>query len=112
YSGHPPAVAQHIDQHRRSRYIVVPEIVMNRLKRPDQFARGPSKSDNGVGVPVLPITATAEVIRRRAGGRKEDQIALGVRRNYRPYVGTAYGTGTVRRFRLLTQQWIERPSDG
>ncbi len=79
------------DRHERRRrsIVVIPQIVVNRLKRPDHSAgRGPQGHDR-VGVAVPPEAEHAVVVGGSASGGDEHEAALGGRGQHRPRVGGA-----------------------
>jgi hypothetical protein len=55
YRGDRPPAAPHRDQHRLRRNIVVPQIVMNNLKMPQNLARFRAQRNNRVCVIVVTL---------------------------------------------------------
>ena len=80
-------------QERRRRDVVVPEVVMDRLKVPHDFARRRAEGNDRIGVAVVASALAAEVIRARAARGHENQIALRIGGEDRPGVGRS---GSVR----------------
>src|SRR4029077_1274236 len=83
------AVALHCDEHRLRSYVVIPQVVMNHLKVPNDFSRRSAQRDYRVCVFVVTFALAAVEVRARAASRNEDQTALGINRDDRPGVGRA-----------------------
>src|SRR5262249_34109380 len=77
----------------RRRDVVVPQVMMDCLEAPDEFARLRAKRHHRVGEAVVAGTFAAVVVRAGAAGRNEDQLARGVCNNYGPRIG---GPGAMR----------------
>ena len=86
---HALAVARDRDERRWRGVVVIPQIVMNRLERPDQPACRGAQRDDRVGVPVVAKPQHAVVVRRGAARRHEDEVAVGIRDQGGPCVGAA-----------------------
>ncbi len=62
---------------------------MHGLKRPHYLPRRSREGRDGVGVAVVAQPHRAVVVRRRAPGRNEHEVALGIAGQHRPGVGAA-----------------------
>ena len=85
--GHRLAVALDVDQRRRRRHVVVPDVVMHQLLVPFQLAGRRVERDDGVAVQVRALAIAAVVVGRRRTDRRVDDAALGVDGEERPDVG-------------------------
>ena len=85
------------DQRRLSRNVVVPNVVMHRLKVPHHFAGGTSKGDDRTGVVVASVTFAAVIVRAGVAGRKKEKVSGGIGRYDRPDVR---GTEPINRFSI------------
>ena len=113
--GHDPAIARHVHEHRLRREVVVPQVVVHGLERPDKGAGRGAQRHHRVGVSVGAGSQAAEEVRARAAGRYEHQIARGVDVEDRPRVAGA-GVSHLSRQRapapaLCARARVERPHD-
>src|SRR6185295_15689301 len=76
-------------QHRGRGVVVIPQIVVHGLKRPDYLAGRGSQGHDRVGVTIFPETEHAVVVGGGTSGGDEHEIPFGVRRQDRPGVGGA-----------------------
>src|SRR5581483_9015300 len=82
--GNPAVISAHVEQHRRRRYIIVPEIVVHGLKGPDAPAGFSVQSHDGIRKQVVADPFASIVIGARAARWHEQQIAAGINGNNRP----------------------------
>jgi hypothetical protein len=76
-------------QRRLRRQVVIPDVVMHGLKRPDQFTGRGAQRDHGIGVLVVAGPLAAPEIRARRRRRQEYQSTPFVHRHRRPDIGVA-----------------------
>src|SRR2546427_7757838 len=83
------------DRHERRRrsIVVIPQVVVHGLKRPDQLAGRSPEGHDRVGVAVVAETEHAVVIGGGTPGGDEYEIPFRVRRQDRPSVGGARFVG-------------------
>jgi hypothetical protein len=55
-------------------YVVVPQIVVNHLEAPNEFAGGSAKSDNGICPLIVASTNSAEIIWAGATGGNKYEV--------------------------------------
>ena len=84
--GDRPALLAPVEQDRRRRHVVVPEIVMNRLEVPDTRAGVGAQRYDGIGEQVIAEPLAAEVVGARAARRHEDEVARRIGHDHRPRV--------------------------
>ena len=79
------------DRHevRIDRQVVIPQVVAQRLKVPDPFARVRVEGDRAVGEQVLAVAVAAVEVERRRPESSEDEAALDVDAEPAPGVGPA-----------------------
>ena len=73
-------------EERRGRVVVIPEIMMNGLKKPDHLPGGRAEGDDRVRVAILPLSLAAKVVRTRARRRQKDKVARRIGRHHAPGV--------------------------
>src|SRR4051794_1829659 len=66
--------------------IIIPKIVMDCLKLPDELPRVTPHRHHGVRVPVIARPLAAVIVRTRAARRNEDEVSLFINRNDGPRV--------------------------
>ena len=91
-------------QRRLGGIVVVPDVVVDGLERPDHLAGLDVQRDDGIGVAVVAGAQAAPEVGAGAGGRQEDEAARLVDRHRRPDVGRAGGDR-----RIGAGQRIEAP---
>ena len=74
------AVALDVDERRRRRHVVVPDVVVHQLLMPLQLAGRRIERDDRVAVEIRAIAIGAVVVGRRRTDRRVDDAALGVDR--------------------------------
>src|SRR4030095_13391644 len=78
------AVALDVDERRRGRHVVIPQIVMHELVVPLQRAGRRVERDDGVAVQIGAFAIAAVVVGRRRAERRIDEYALGIDRGEGP----------------------------
>ena len=68
---------------------------MHELVGPDERAAARIEGDQGIRVAVIAAPLAAVVVRRRAGSRHEQQVALRIGRHHRPHIGRARAAAAV-----------------
>ncbi len=81
------AVAFDVDQRRRCRYVVIPDVVMNELPVPLQRPGLRVERDDGVGVEVRTFAVAAVIVGRWRTDRREHESSLGIDGEERPDIG-------------------------
>ncbi len=64
-------VALQIEQERRRSNIIIPKIMVNRLKVPDELSRVRSQRNNGIRKQIIAEPFASVIIRARAAGRNK-----------------------------------------
>jgi hypothetical protein len=84
-----PAILVPAEEDWRRRDIVVPEVVVDRLKMPDAYPGIRPQCHDRVGEQVIAQSLTAKVVVARAAGRDDHEVPRRVGNDQRPGVGTA-----------------------
>ncbi len=84
------------EEKRLGRDVVVPEIMMNSLKRPDFFAGGGVEGDDGICVAVVARAHASVVVGCGAAGGEIDEVECGIDGDGAPCVGCAGWDGLAR----------------
>src|SRR5262249_57579105 len=110
--------ARDVHENGLRRNVVVPEVVMDDLKMPDDLAVGRAERDDRVGVHVGAETLAAVMVGACAARRKEDEPARGVDGYHRPHVRgsraspAVAGPGRTRGIRLPNRNRVPAPPQG
>ena len=89
YSLHPTSIDGDVEQIRRRRAVVVPDLVMNELVVPHPLAGAYVETDDAVGEQIVTQAMAAVVVRGHRRGRNVDVAELRVRAQIAPGVAVA-----------------------